>query len=82
MKDLKREYNRIKREEFPWALEVTKCAPEQEFAHLSAALTNYFRMHENSLELLYTSCQLCAIMRHINIRCILGGILCKVQSAT
>jgi putative transposase len=50
MKDLKREYHRIKREEFPWALEVTKCAPEQEFANLSAALTNYFRMKEEGTQ--------------------------------
>lgn len=46
MADLKREYNRIKREQFPWSLEVTKCAPEQEFSHLSAALANYFHMKE------------------------------------
>jgi putative transposase len=46
MKDLKREYNRIKKELFPWAYEVTKCAPEQEFANLSQACANYFRMKE------------------------------------
>src|SRR5579859_3578287 len=50
MKDLKREYNRIKREQFPWALDVTKCAPEQEFSHLSAALANYFRMKEEGTQ--------------------------------
>ena len=50
MKDLKREYNRIKREQFPWALEVTKCASEQEFSHLSAALTNFFRMKEEGTQ--------------------------------
>ena len=50
MRDLKREYNRIKREEFPWALEVTKCAPEQEFSHLSQALSNYFRMKEEGTQ--------------------------------
>jgi putative transposase len=50
MKDLKREYNRIKREQFPWALEVTKCAAEQEFSHLSAALTTYFRMKEEGTQ--------------------------------
>lgn len=48
--DLKREYNRIKREQFPWSLEVTKCAAEQEFSHLSAALTNYFRMKEEGTQ--------------------------------
>lgn len=46
MRDLKREYNRIKREQFPWTLEVTKCAAKQEFSHVSAALTNFFRMKE------------------------------------
>src|SRR5262245_29212209 len=46
IKDLKREYNRVKKEQFPWAYEVTKCAPEQAFADLSAAFANYFRMKE------------------------------------
>jgi putative transposase len=50
MKDLKREYNRIKKEQFPWTAEVTKCAPEQAFVHLSAALTNYFRMKEEGTQ--------------------------------
>lgn len=46
MKDLKREYNRIKHEQFPWTAEVTKCAPEQEFANLAQAFENYWRMKE------------------------------------
>lgn len=46
IKDLKREYNHIKKEQFPWTAEVTKCAPEQAFVDLSAALSNYFRMKE------------------------------------
>jgi putative transposase len=46
MRDLKREYNHIKKEQFPWTAEVTKCAPEQEFSYLSQALSNYFRMKE------------------------------------
>jgi putative transposase len=46
MKDLKREYNRIKREQFPWCYEVTKCAPEQEFTNLGQAFANYWRMKE------------------------------------
>ncbi len=46
MKDLKREYNRIKGEQFPWVYEVTKCAPEQEFSHLGQAFANYWRMKE------------------------------------
>ena len=40
--DLKTEFNRIKREQFPFMLETTKCAPEQAFADLRQALTNYF----------------------------------------
>lgn len=44
MKDLKREYNHIKGEQFPWVYEVTKCAPEQEFANLGQAFENYWRM--------------------------------------
>ena len=43
MKDLKAEYNKIKREQFPWVYEVTKCAPEQEFANLGQAFDNYWR---------------------------------------
>jgi putative transposase len=46
MKDLKAEYNRIKKEQFPWCYEVTKCAPEQEFSNLGQAFENYWRMKE------------------------------------
>src|SRR5512142_1695609 len=44
LKDLKREYNKIKGEHFPWVYEVTKCAPEQAFADLGQAFANYWRM--------------------------------------
>ncbi len=40
--DLKAEFNRIKREQFPFMLETTKCAPEQAFADLKQALANSF----------------------------------------
>jgi putative transposase len=40
--DLKTEFNRIKREQFPFVLETTKCASEQAFADLKQALSNYF----------------------------------------
>ncbi len=40
--DLKAEFNRVKREQFPFMLETTKCAPEQAFADLKQALANYF----------------------------------------
>src|SRR3989440_1016270 len=46
MKDLKREYNQIKKKQFPWCYEVTKCAPEQEFSHLEQAFEGYCRMKE------------------------------------
>jgi putative transposase len=44
MNELKVEFNRIKRIQFPWVYDVTKCAAEQEFTNLGHALTNYFRM--------------------------------------
>ena len=50
MNDLKREYNRIKGEQFPWAYEVTKCAPEQEFRHLGQALKNYWQMKKEGTQ--------------------------------
>jgi putative transposase len=40
--DLKAEFNRIKRVQFPFVLETTKCATEQPFADLNQALKNYF----------------------------------------
>ena len=40
---LKKEYNSLKRSDFPWALEVTKCASEQAFADLGKAFGNFFR---------------------------------------
>ena len=50
MKELKAEYNRIKHEQFPWCKEVTKCAPEQEFANLGQAFENYWRMKEEGTQ--------------------------------
>jgi putative transposase len=49
MADLKKEYNAIKKEQFPWVYEVTKCAAEQEFANLGQAFANYRRMKEGTL---------------------------------
>jgi len=40
--DLKTEFNRIKRAQFPFVMNTTKCAPEQAFADLRQALANYF----------------------------------------
>ena len=40
---LKRLFNSIKKEQFPWVAEVTKCAPEQAFADLQKAFVNFFR---------------------------------------
>lgn len=42
--DLKKRYNAVKGEQFPWCYEVTKCAPEQAFSDLKAAFDNYWRM--------------------------------------
>lgn len=39
---LKKRLNSIKREEFPWILEVTKCAPEGAFVNLGNGLKNFF----------------------------------------
>ncbi len=50
IKDLKREYNQIKGEQFPWAYEVTKCAPEQAFADLGQAFANYWRMKQEGTQ--------------------------------
>lgn len=50
MKDLKREYNQIKGEQFPWVYEVTKCAPEQAFSDLNQAFANYWRMKEDGTQ--------------------------------
>lgn len=50
MNDLKREYNRIKGEQFPWVYEVTKCAPEQAFADLGQAFANYWRMEKEGTQ--------------------------------
>lgn len=39
---IKKDFNAIKREEFPWAMEVTKNAAEDGFRRLSVAMANYF----------------------------------------
>ena len=40
---IKKAFNAIKREQFPFVLEVTKTAPEQAFADLGKAFSNFFR---------------------------------------
>lgn len=50
IKDLKKEYNRIKGEQFPWCCEVSKCAPEQAFSDLKAAFDNYWRMKKDGTQ--------------------------------
>jgi putative transposase len=40
---LRREYNAIKPIEFPWAMEVTKCAPQQAIKNVGTAFQNFFR---------------------------------------
>ena len=39
---IKKDFNALKREEFPWVMEVTKNACEDGFRRLNAALANYF----------------------------------------
>lgn len=39
---LRKLYNRIKPVEFPWALEVTKCAPQQAIKNAGTAYKNFF----------------------------------------
>ena len=40
---IKKQFNKIKRQEFPWVYEVTKCAAEAAFADLGTAFSNYFK---------------------------------------
>jgi hypothetical protein len=39
---LKKQLNAIKRRDFPWVLDVTKCASEGAFMNLGKAFTNFF----------------------------------------
>ena len=39
---LKKRFNAIKRTQFPWVYEVTKCAVEGAFVNLASALSNFF----------------------------------------
>ena len=49
-RELKAQYNTIKGEQSPWVYEVTKCAPEQAFADLGQAFSNYWRMKEEGTQ--------------------------------
>ena len=44
MRGLRSQYNQIKGKQFPWVYETTKCAPEQAFADLGQAFSNYWCM--------------------------------------
>jgi putative transposase len=44
---LRRQYNDIKPVEFPWALEVTKCAPQQAIKNAGTAYKNFFNRVKN-----------------------------------
>src|SRR5256886_1344231 len=39
---LKKQFNAIRREQFPWSYEVTKCAVEGAFMDVAAAFQNFF----------------------------------------
>jgi len=45
---LKKQFNAIRREQFPWSLEVSKCAVDTGFRNLDAAFKNFFRRCKNS----------------------------------
>lgn len=40
---IKKAFNAVKRDQFPFVLEVTKCAPEDAFSNLGKAFSNFFR---------------------------------------
>ena len=40
---LRKQYNAIKPIDFPWSLDVTKCAPQQAIKNLGTAFQNFFR---------------------------------------
>ncbi len=40
---LRKELNSLKREQFPWMLEVTKCAPQMAIIQLGEAFKNFWR---------------------------------------
>jgi putative transposase len=44
---LRRMLNAIKREQFPWMLEVTKCAPQEAIIDLGKAFNNFFKGRAN-----------------------------------
>ncbi|MHA1216271.1 MAG: RNA-guided endonuclease InsQ/TnpB family protein [Candidatus Thorarchaeota archaeon] len=44
---LKKQLNAIKRQEFPWMYDVTKCAVDTGFRNLDAAFRNFFRRCKN-----------------------------------
>jgi len=44
---LKKQFNAIRREQFPWSYEVTKCSVDTGFRNLDAAFTNFFRRCKN-----------------------------------
>ena len=41
--DLRRKLNSIKKDSYPWMLEVTKCAPQQAIKDLGSAFNNFFK---------------------------------------
>jgi putative transposase len=41
--ELRRELNRIKKDEYPWMLEVTKCAPQMALKNLGKAFASFFK---------------------------------------
>ena len=44
---LKKQFNAVKRQAFPWITDVTKCATESGFFNVSKAFTNFFKKRAN-----------------------------------
>ena len=45
--DLRKQLNAIKKEQYPFLLEVTKCAPQQAIKNLGKAFANFFKKQNN-----------------------------------
>ena len=44
---LKKQFNAIRREQFPWSMEISKCAVDTGFRNLDTAFSNFFRRCKN-----------------------------------
>src|ERR1700730_9683542 len=56
-KALKKQFNAIRREQFPWSYEVTKCAVEGAFMDVAAAFKNFFEGRKAGRKVGYPHCK-------------------------